>query len=95
MSLEFEKAIDCYTRCIPHVPESDHTMRTVVYSNRAQCYIKIEKYDNAYKDADKALTYDPSHIKSLQRRATSAYYTKRLRQARKDFMHCLSIEFTD
>jgi len=35
MSLEYLKAIDCYTRCLPQVPESDHTLRTVVLSNRS------------------------------------------------------------
>ena len=45
MSLEYEKAIDCYTRCFPHIPESDHLLRTVVFSNRAQCYIKLKKYE--------------------------------------------------
>jgi tetratricopeptide (TPR) repeat protein len=42
MSLEYDKAIDCYTRCLPHIPESDHLMNTIVYSNRAQCYIKLK-----------------------------------------------------
>lgn len=52
ISLEYEKAIDCYTRCIPHIPESDHSLRTIVYSNRAQCYIKLKKYELAFQDAD-------------------------------------------
>lgn len=34
-SLDFDRAIEKYTRCIPEVPASDHTLRTVVYSNRA------------------------------------------------------------
>lgn len=41
----FEKAIDCYGRAIPHIPESNHEMRCVVYSNRAQCYLKLKKYE--------------------------------------------------
>jgi tetratricopeptide (TPR) repeat protein len=48
MSLEFEKAIDCYSRCLPHVPDSDHSMSTIVFSNRAQCYIKLKQYEKAY-----------------------------------------------
>ena len=64
-SLDYERAVEKYTRCIPEVPASDHTLRTVVYSNRAQCYIKLKKYENAYADADKALQYDPSHLKSI------------------------------
>lgn len=78
-SLDFDRAIEKYTRCIPEVPESDHNLRTIVYSNRSQCYIKLKKYENAYMDADKALTYDPSHLKSIQRRGTASYYTGRFR----------------
>jgi len=33
-------------------------------------------------------------LKSIQRRGTSAYYTQRLRQARKDFIHSLSLEYS-
>jgi tetratricopeptide (TPR) repeat protein len=64
-SLDYDKAIEKYTRCIPEVPESDHTLRTVVFSNRAQCYLKLKKYESAYLDADRALQYDPSHLKSI------------------------------
>ena len=35
MSLEYEKAIECYTLCLPQIPESDHVMKCVVASNRA------------------------------------------------------------
>ena len=94
MSLEYEKAIDCYTRCFPHIPDSDHLLKTVVLSNRAQCQIKLKKYELAFQDADAAIKVDPNHLKSIQRRGTSAYYTQRLRQARKDFMHSLSIEYS-
>lgn len=94
MSLEYEKAIDCYTRCLPHIPESDHNLHTIVFSNRAQCHIKLRKYESAFTDADEAIKWDPNHLKSIQRRGTAAYYTQRLRQARKDFMHSLSIEYS-
>lgn len=67
-------------------------MRCVVYSNRAQCYLKLKKYEQAFMDADKALEYDANHLKSVQRRGTAAYYTKRYRQARRDFMRALKIE---
>jgi len=33
-------------------------------------------------------------LKSIQRRGTAAYYTQRLRQARKDFVHTLSLEYS-
>jgi len=33
-------------------------------------------------------------LKSIQRRGTAAYYTQKYRQARKDFMHSLTLEFS-
>lgn len=66
----------------------------VVYSNRAQCQIKLKKYECAFQDASLALSHDPNHMKSINRHGTAAYYTNRLRIARKDFNHSLSIEFS-
>lgn len=94
-SNEHEKAIDSYNRCIPNIPDSDHSFRTIVYSNRAQCYIKLKKYENAYQDANTALNYDANHLKSIQRRGTAAYYTQRLRQARRDFLRALALEYSE
>ena len=65
MSLDYERAIDCYTRCIAHIPESDHVMRCIVFSNRAQSYIKIKKYEMAFMDAEKAVMFDANHLKSI------------------------------
>lgn len=92
MSLEYEKAIDNYSRCLDQIPESDHTLNSIVYSNRAQCHIKLKNYEEAFYSADKALSHDGNHLKSIQRRGTAAYYTGRLRIARKDFMHSLTID---
>ena len=94
ISLDYEKAIDCYTRCIPHIHDSNHELKTIAYSNRAQCNIKLKRYEQAFQDADKAIQFDPNHLKSIQRRGTSAYFTSRLRRARKDFIHCLSLEYS-
>ena len=94
LSLEYDRAIDCYTRCLAHIDESNHQLFCVVYSNRAQCQIKLKKYETAFQDASQALSHDPNHMKSIQRRGTSAYYTNRLRVARKDFTHSLSIDFS-
>ena len=94
MSGLFDKAIDCYTDAIPHIDESNHQLRCLVYSNRAQCNLKMKKYEKAYLDADKALEYDGNHLKSVQRRGTAGYYTKRYRQARRDFVRALGLEYS-
>jgi tetratricopeptide (TPR) repeat protein len=48
LSLEYDKAIDCYTRCLTHIDDSNHALICVVYSNRAQCHIKLKKYEQAF-----------------------------------------------
>ena len=60
-------------------------MRKIVLSNRAQSYIKTRKYREAEVDADQALSIDPGHIKSVQRRGTAKYYLNKYKEALKDF----------
>ena len=43
-----------------------------IYSNRAQCYIKLEAYGAAQNDADKALENNPKFFKAYYRKG-SAY----------------------
>jgi tetratricopeptide (TPR) repeat protein len=50
--LEYDKAIDCYDRCFEKIDDSDHNLKTVVLSNKAQCYVKLKKYNKAYEFAD-------------------------------------------
>ena len=35
LSLEYDKAIDCYDRCFEKIDDSDHNLKTVVLSNKA------------------------------------------------------------
>lgn len=52
LSLEYDKAIDCYDRCFERIDDSDHNLKTVVLSNKAQCCIKLKKYSKAFEFAD-------------------------------------------
>jgi len=61
VSLEYSLAIDQYTKCIRAIEdnksltEDDNEMKKIVFSNRAQSYIKLKSYSKAYADACKAL----------------------------------------
>lgn len=52
MSLEFTQAIECYTLCLDRVADNDLELRKIVFSNRAQSYIKLKKWKEAESDAD-------------------------------------------
>lgn len=47
VSLEYEKAVDSYTRCLEHIPDNANEMKTIVLSNRAQSNLKLKKYKDA------------------------------------------------
>lgn len=102
ISLEYAKAIECYTRCIQAIDDKrdskvkePEAMKTIVLSNRAQAYLKLKAYNRAFEDADGALKLDPKHIKSLGRRGTASYYLGNIKEAQLDFFKTLELEPTN
>ena len=57
-SLEYEKAIDCYTKCLERCTPKDTELKKIVFSNRAQAYLKTKHYKEAERDANEALQLD-------------------------------------
>ena len=89
VSFEYSNAIEQYTRCINAIDtgkdldtiEDPQRMKMLVLSNRAQAYLKLKAYGKAYDDANRACLIDSTHVKSVGRRGTAAYYLGNLRQA--------------
>ena len=61
---DYEGAVRSYSLCLG-LKARNH----VALSNRAMAYLKQNQYNNAEADCDTALSYEPDHFKSLQRRA--------------------------
>lgn len=59
---EFESAIKMYSRAIELVNDDP-----VFYSNRSQCFLKLEKLQECIDDAKMATELDPNHAKSYYR----------------------------
>lgn len=53
-------------------------------SNRAMAHIKLQQYEPAIADATAALALDPTHAKSLERRAVALLSQNRFAEARRD-----------
>jgi tetratricopeptide (TPR) repeat protein len=90
-SLEYEKAVECYTKCLEMNPD-DIDIKVVLYSNRAQCSINLKNYGVAEKDALSALRLDKTHVKSLFRHGTALYYLKKYKESKHEFNNLLRLD---
>lgn len=63
-SQEYEKGLDLYTRAIEFYSK-DYRL----YSNRALCFLKLDKPQKALDDCEECLSLNPYNIKALQRKA--------------------------
>ena len=64
----YTEALEHYSKAIEMSTESPNH---VYYSNRAQVYIVLTKYQNAIEDCDKSLQIDANFIKSFYRKTTA------------------------
>ena len=63
---QFPQAVKSYTKCLG-LKKRNYS----AFSNRAMAYLKLKEYIRAEVDCNSALTIEPSHVKSLVRRATA------------------------
>ena len=100
VSLDYSKAIECYTRCLKHIEgakdshliQNPQEMKKLVLSNRSQAYLKLKAHGKAFDDANRAILIDPNHVKSIGRRGTASYYLGKFKQAKIDFINALKLD---
>ncbi|NWS92298.1 SPAG1 protein, partial [Toxostoma redivivum] len=61
---DYEEAANKYSECMKL-----NTEECTVYTNRALCYLKLYKYEEAKRDCDHVLQIEDSNIKAFYRRA--------------------------
>lgn len=64
----FLQAIELYSQGLEYSPTN-----SILLSNRALAYIKVENYGLALHDADRAIESDPTYVKGYYRRASANY----------------------
>ncbi|TYZ57065.1 hypothetical protein PybrP1_000968 [[Pythium] brassicae (nom. inval.)] len=84
---DFVAAIKCYTRCLGY-----DSRNAVVLSNRAMAYLKNREFAKAEDDCNLAIQVDPSHLKSLSRRATARNALGKHRLALLDFERAAALD---
>ncbi|XP_070691968.1 sperm-associated antigen 1 [Pempheris klunzingeri] len=75
---QYQDAVGKYTECLKLKPEE-----CAVYTNRALCYLKLERFTEAKQDCDAALKLEPTNKKAFYRRALA-------NKGLKDYLACSS-----
>ncbi|KAL6070823.1 putative stress-inducible protein [Balamuthia mandrillaris] len=61
---QYRQAVTHYSSALSYDPQNH-----VLYSNRSAAYLKLSKFDNAHKDADKCIQLKPDWAKGYYRKA--------------------------
>ena len=61
------------------------------YNNRSAAYLKLEKYHQAYADAEKAAQLEPSNEKAFFRMGKAAYAMRQFKKAKENFESCMKL----
>ncbi|KAI8128674.1 RNA polymerase II-associated protein 3 [Lucilia cuprina] len=84
---EYPMAIEAYTQAIELYPDD-----AVYYSNRALCYLKLERYDECIDDCERAIDIDRLAVKAYYRRMMANESLGNNMDALKDCTTVLMIE---
>ncbi|KAF7641738.1 hypothetical protein LDENG_00273570, partial [Lucifuga dentata] len=75
---QYEDARGKYSKCLKIKPEE-----CAIYTNRALCYLKLDRFAEAKQDCDAALKLEPNNKKAFYRRAMA-------NKGLKDYLACSS-----
>lgn len=87
---EYQKALEKYQECL--VKEVPNDLKLILHSNSAECYLRLKRAEGALEQAEKALSIDGKHVKSLLRRAKAKKMLGKFRNARSDLDQCLILD---
>ncbi|XP_052473685.1 sperm-associated antigen 1 [Carassius gibelio] len=83
----YQDAVDRYTGCLQLKPHE-----CSVYTNRALCFIKLQRFTEARQDCDSALQLHPTNKKALYRRALANKGLKDYVACRSDLQQVLCLD---
>uniref|UniRef100_A0A3Q3LAF0 Sperm associated antigen 1 n=2 Tax=Mastacembelus armatus TaxID=205130 RepID=A0A3Q3LAF0_9TELE len=75
---QYQDALGKYSECLKLKPEE-----CAIYTNRALCYLKLDRFTEAKQDCDAALKLEPTNKKAFYRRALA-------NKGLKDYLACSS-----
>ncbi|GLU10316.1 hypothetical protein SLE2022_271320 [Rubroshorea leprosula] len=91
---QYEEALLQYEIALQVAPEMSDSVeiRSICYSNRAICFLKLGKYNETIKECTKALELNPSYIKALVRRGEAHQKLEHYEEAIVDMKKILELD---
>ncbi|XP_057683502.1 sperm-associated antigen 1A-like [Corythoichthys intestinalis] len=92
---QFGDALDKYSQAIDGCTQAgigDPEDLSILYSNRAACFLKVGNSSDCIEDCTKALELQPFYLKALLRRAAAYESLERYRKAYVDYKTVLQID---
>ena len=81
----YQAAVAAYTRGLAG-GAVDEALQCILYSNRAQSYLILERFEEALSDSRAAIAADPSHLKSHFRCGKALFHLGHFDEARESFL---------
>ena len=89
---KYEEALEMYTKCLRACPLSFSKERSIFYSNRAVCFLKMKDTEKCIKESSKSIELDSTFIKPLLRRAECHETLDKLDEALEDYKKLIDLE---
>ncbi|KAL6203166.1 hypothetical protein ACLB2K_026869 [Fragaria x ananassa] len=91
---QYEEALSQYDLALQLAPDmpSSVELRSICHSNRAICFSKLGKYEDAVKECTKAVELNPSYLKALIRRAEAHEKLEHFEEAITDMKKILELD---
>ena len=89
---DYKEAAELYTSALKICAAEDKDMIVALHKNRAACWLKLQRYEDAISDCKVAIQLAPSDVKALYRLAQALDSKKQYSEAMKHLKQLLSIE---
>ena len=88
----YEEAVELYTNALKICATGDKDMIVALHKNRAACWLKLKRHEDAISDCKTVIQLAPRDVKALYRLAQALEGKKQYSEAMKHIKHLLSID---